>query len=37
MANKKNNAPRRTFSQWVFAAIALLVILTMILGAFRIG
>jgi hypothetical protein len=34
MAN--NNKPRRSFSQMVFAAIALLVIITMILGAFRI-
>jgi hypothetical protein len=30
---KQNNKPRRSFSQLVFAGIALLVILTMILGA----
>jgi len=31
----KNKAPRRSFSQYVFAAIAVLVILTMILSTFR--
>lgn len=31
----KNNGPRRSFSQYIFAAIAVLVILTMILGAIR--
>jgi hypothetical protein len=31
---KPDKAPRRTFAQFLFAAIALLVIVTMILGAF---
>lgn len=31
----KNRGPRRNFSQYIFAAIAVLVILTMILGAIR--